>query len=283
MQVFVGGWLEQARRHRIPSELIVVEWNPPQDRPRLKDALRWPEDLGPCAVRFIEVPPELHQRYGHGKALPLYQMIAKNVGIRRARGQFVLATNIDILFSDELAAAFAGQRFEPGRMYRIDRHDVGSGIPIDATLDEQLAYCRSHLIRVNAREGTFSVSPDGTPAPNLPDVAPAESGIFFGRGWFPAMREGPEEVFRWAGERAEVLLGTAPERVAALLVDLEPGPSADEGAVDLEVTTGENRVLARVSVDSRSRLRLPLPATLPERLWFRTRSQATPRGVDRRS
>jgi hypothetical protein len=48
--------------------------------------LRWPVDLGRCEVRFIEVPPELHARYAHGAALPLYQMIAKNVGIRRARG-----------------------------------------------------------------------------------------------------------------------------------------------------------------------------------------------------
>ena len=86
MQIFVSGWIEQARRYGIPSELIIVEWNPPPDRPRLIDVLRWPEDLGPCEVRFIEVPPELHARYAHGDALPLYQMAAKNVGIRRARG-----------------------------------------------------------------------------------------------------------------------------------------------------------------------------------------------------
>jgi hypothetical protein len=33
-------------------------------------------------------------------------------------------------------------------MYRIDRHDVMSDVPVDGTLDEQLAYCRSHVIRV---------------------------------------------------------------------------------------------------------------------------------------
>ena len=48
------------------------------------------------------MPPGVHRRYQYSEALPLYQMIAKNVGIRRARGQFVLATNIDIIFSDEL-------------------------------------------------------------------------------------------------------------------------------------------------------------------------------------
>ena len=51
----------------------------------------------------------LHGCYAHAEALPLYQMIAKNVGPLRARGEFLLATNIDILFSDELMA-FLGRR-----------------------------------------------------------------------------------------------------------------------------------------------------------------------------
>jgi len=135
MQAFVSGWIAQAKRHGIPSELILVEWNPPPDRPRLREALHWPEDLGPCEIRFIEVPAELHRRYAHAEALALYQMIAKNAGIRRARGRFVLATNIDILFSDELAAFFAARRLEDGRMYRIARHDAMSDVPAD--YDEQ--------------------------------------------------------------------------------------------------------------------------------------------------
>src|ERR1700730_13424358 len=90
MQIFVSGWIAQSRRHNLPSELIIVEWNPPPDHPRLRDALRWPEDFGPCRVRFIEVPAELHRRFRNAEALLLYQMIAKNVGIRRACGQFIL-------------------------------------------------------------------------------------------------------------------------------------------------------------------------------------------------
>ncbi|MDB5305838.1 MAG: hypothetical protein JWO38_40, partial [Gemmataceae bacterium] len=49
MQLFVNGLLEQCRRHRLPAELVLVEWNPPPDRPRLADALRWPAG-SPCAV-----------------------------------------------------------------------------------------------------------------------------------------------------------------------------------------------------------------------------------------
>src|SRR5262245_45449385 len=58
MQAFINGWLAQAKRHRLPSELILVEWNPPADRPRLAEALRWPTDAEPCRVRIIEVSGE---------------------------------------------------------------------------------------------------------------------------------------------------------------------------------------------------------------------------------
>ncbi|PYQ06863.1 MAG: hypothetical protein DMF82_05190 [Acidobacteria bacterium] len=86
MQVFVNGFIEQCKRHRLDAELILVEWNPPPERPRLSAALRWPSEPGPCRIRIIEVPPEVHERLQFSDCLPLFQMIAKNVGIRRARG-----------------------------------------------------------------------------------------------------------------------------------------------------------------------------------------------------
>jgi len=171
MQIFVDGLLGQCARHGLDAELVVVEWNPPPDRPRLAQALRWPADLPPGRVRIIEVPPGRHRRYRHAEVLPLFQMIAKNAGIRRARGRFVLATNVDVLFSDELVRFLAEGRLEPERMYRIDRHDVMAGVPSPAGLDEQLAYCRSHLLRINMREGTVRVRPDGGPWPLSPRQA----------------------------------------------------------------------------------------------------------------
>jgi len=245
MQVFVAGWIEQARRFHIPSELIIVEWNPPPDRPRLIDALRWPVDLGCCEVRFIEVPPELHARYPHGGVLPLYQMAAKNAGIRRARGQFVLATNIDILFSDELAEYLAARRLERGRMYRIDRHDAMSDVPPDAPVEEQLAYCATHLLRVNRREGSFNVSSEGHPALSANDVAPDGSGISFGRGWYPPECHVPPDFFRWAGDVAEIHLEAPSEPGLALVLDIEPGPSTGGLPLQLEIEVdGEGRVRA---------------------------------------
>ncbi len=157
MQVFVTGFIEQCRRHELHAELVIVEWNPPDDRPRLSEALSFHRTPGPCRVRTIEVPNSLHRRLAHSDNLPLFQMIAKNAGIRRSHGDFVLATNIDILFNDELMAYLTNGSMSEDCFYRIDRCDIPSDVPPDATIEEQLAYCDDHLMRINARNGSLDL------------------------------------------------------------------------------------------------------------------------------
>jgi hypothetical protein len=154
MQVFVNALVAQCNRFGLPTELIVVEWNPPADRPRLAEALAWPEDGGQLAVRIIEVEEQLHHRFRHSDRLLLFQMIAKNVGIRRARGKYVLATNVDIVFSDGLMEFLVARRLRPRRLYRVDRHDVDGVRDADLPIEEQLRICSSSLIRICARYGT---------------------------------------------------------------------------------------------------------------------------------
>jgi hypothetical protein len=155
MQMFIDSLLEQCDRHRLPSELVIVEWNPPDDRPRLGDALRWPRTAGYCTVRIIEVPNDLHARLAHAESLPLFQMIAKNVGIRRSRGEFVLVTNIDLLFDDRLVRRLAARRLRPERLYRVDRYDVPAAI--DGPFDQRLAWCRGSVMRIHTAHGSMDV------------------------------------------------------------------------------------------------------------------------------
>ncbi|MGA7933671.1 MAG: hypothetical protein WCA35_09005, partial [Kovacikia sp.] len=152
LQIFINGLIEQSRRYQLETELILVEWNPPLDRPRLSEVLSWQNHNSPCVIRIIEVPPAVHQQFNHAAGLPLFQMIAKNVGIRRAQGEFVLATNIDLLFSDELFGFLASRQLEPGKMYRVDRYDACSDVPLEASLDQQLDYCKHNLLRINRRD-----------------------------------------------------------------------------------------------------------------------------------
>src|SRR5579863_7480707 len=259
MQAFVNGWIGQCKRHGVSSELIIVEWNPPADRPSLAEVLRCTADADTCQLRFIQVPAELHQQYRYAEVLPLYQMIAKNAGIRRARGMFVLATNIDILFSDELMRRFAERRLQAGRMYRIDRHDVMSEVPVDEPPDVQLAYCQRHILRINAREGTYKLTPDGQRALEDRDIAQQDSGITFGRGWFAVEREAPARVFRWAEDNAEVFARIPCNPPPPLSMEIEPGPGVGRQPFVLQVTDGPGKVQAEAVVDGLSKVSMHFP------------------------
>lgn len=148
MQTFITLLLEQCDRFHLDAELVLVEWNPPAQKPLLAEALKWPKPSSSCPVRIIQVPQVIHERFENSDVIPLFQMIAKNVGIRRARGRFVLATNVDILFSNELMQFLASGQLNPHRMYRIDRHDVPAVIPLHLSLDEILEWCSQNVLHI---------------------------------------------------------------------------------------------------------------------------------------
>jgi len=157
MQVFVNVLLSLWHKHGLDAELIIVEWNPPKDRPRLKDALTWPKCLKPGMVRIIEVPNKIHCRLPNSDRMPMFEYIAKNVGIRRARGEFVLATNPDLVYSDELVRFLASRRLSTDYFYRIDRYDVADLVPLDLPLEKQLEFCAKHTFRVATINGTVPI------------------------------------------------------------------------------------------------------------------------------
>lgn len=157
MQIFVNHLAAQCNRFDLDAELVLVEWNPPPNRPPLSEAIQWPANSQKCIFRMITVSETIHRRFMNADNLPLFQMIAKNVGVRRASGKFILATNIDILFSDELMAFLSSRRLSDNRMYRVDRYDVESDVPVELSAAEQLAWCRNNVIRINSNTGTIAV------------------------------------------------------------------------------------------------------------------------------
>jgi hypothetical protein len=251
MQAFFDAWLGQSKRYGVSSEIVVVEWNPPQDRPRLIDAMEWPSDPHPCQVRFVEVPPETHRRFPHADAVPLHQMIAKNVGIRRARGEFVLATNLDIVFSAELMRFLEARRLQPRHFYRLDRHDVTSDLPERASVDELLAFCLSHRLRVFTSEGDFNLGDCGLRDLEKDDIVAADAGIRFGPGWY-AVEAYEAERFRWIAAQAEILFPqTARGRLA---IDVDTGPSCGGAGIGIEIVSPEGAVLGSGTVRGRCRV-----------------------------
>lgn len=167
MNIFVNGLAQQCERHRLRAELILVDWNPPADRASLADVLDWPSPSSYFDLRVIQVPTELHAGFDHSDKLHFFQMIAKNVGIRRARGTFACATNIDVLFSDRLIEFLAARNLSAERLYRVDRFDVASDVPYPASVEEQLEHCRRNVLRVARRDDVIEAK-KGKPPRNLP-------------------------------------------------------------------------------------------------------------------
>ena len=181
MRFFVNGLLHQTRRAGLDAELIVVEWNPPERTPRLHEVLPRPTTGDMLRVRTVTVPAALHQRFRHGDAIPLYQMVAKNVGIRRSRAERILCTNVDLIFSDALADFLAQGPFDPHAFYRANRCDVPDAIDPVWDVPTQLDFCSRNVLR---RLGHFSPREE-------PPVARRPAAPIPGDPRFPHIRPAP--------------------------------------------------------------------------------------------
>ena len=100
-------------------------------------------------MRTITVPASAHARIPASDKMPFFQTFAKNVGIRRAASDNILATNIDILLTDDL---FLGstEPLNERTIYRADRWDI----PFDPATDATVSELRSASpLRVNRIDG----------------------------------------------------------------------------------------------------------------------------------
>jgi hypothetical protein len=262
MQAFLDSWMLQAERYGLESEMVVVEWNPPANRGKLQDEFRWAGKNGLCPARFIEVSREIHASLLNASSIPLHQMIAKNVGVRRARGEFVLCTNLDIIFSAELMQFLARRDLDARAMYRMDRYDIAKDIPAQAGVEELLGFCRTHILRVCAREGVFDTNGDNIRPVEQEDILPQNSGLQLGRGWYGLERYADTPIMRYVEEYAEVVFDRARGRGRHILFDLEIGPSARNGRIDLDLLDAGGERVGSAVIDGHCKMRVTPPAQM---------------------
>jgi hypothetical protein len=119
------------------TEPIFVEWNPPADRELL--AYRLVKEF-PTLKVFV-VPREIHEMVCQNPKLALMEYHAKNVGLRRASSEWVMATNADVAIAPETILAcrdLQDHQIAERRVFIAERVDIdwtewrGAGIgPID--------------------------------------------------------------------------------------------------------------------------------------------------------
>jgi hypothetical protein len=146
-------WL--SGRQRVRTEVILVEWCPVPDQPPLAEVLSGLHSRGSLPVRIVSVPREIAaSHFDQADEIPLWIFAAKNVGVRRARSSFILATNPDVLFTPALFRAIGKRKLDKNSFYRTSRYDV-TGVPLDASPRTQLARCKKSVVRVNLLGGSL--------------------------------------------------------------------------------------------------------------------------------
>ncbi len=128
LQNFISWNTSLLEQNKIGTEIIIVNWNPVAENTGLEQALKFPENRTFVHYRIIHVPAEIHQNFvdeSVRKTVPLFEYLAKNTGIRRAKGEFVLCMNPDILLAPEIFTDFRNYLSEKF-YYRADRLDYSS-------------------------------------------------------------------------------------------------------------------------------------------------------------
>lgn len=109
----------------IPHEFDIVEWAPEEGQPLLADLVASAApSVDPAVCRWWLVDRSYQQALSLNPRLEYLEFPAKNVGIRRARGHFVLSTNCDVLLGRQVVAMLAGRALREGVVYRAPRHDL---------------------------------------------------------------------------------------------------------------------------------------------------------------
>jgi len=116
----------------VPYELVLVEWAPVAGAPWLADLVdeRCPAAVA-AACRAVIVDPAYHDAMTLNPRLAYHEFLAKNVGVRRARGACVITTNCDVMLGAHILNRLAARALEPGVVYRAPRWDLVATLDLD--------------------------------------------------------------------------------------------------------------------------------------------------------
>lgn len=157
MQAWADNLYRLIDRCELDADITIVEWAPPTDRPQIHEVIKF---AGP--VKIITVPREIHDRLPNPHGERFFEYIAKNVGIRRASGRFILSTNPDNIYSETLIDRLRDLR--SNCFYRVDRRDIKDGRVF------MINYADGSVINGTRQENENVACPDADGCANYPSL-----------------------------------------------------------------------------------------------------------------
>lgn len=117
---------------RVAHEFVLVEWAPIPGAQLLTDLV---DAHCPAAVtsvfRTVVVDPAYHDAVTLNPRVAYQEYLAKNVGVRRARGDYVITTNCDIFLGRRILDQLAERALSPSILYRAPRWDLKERTDVD--------------------------------------------------------------------------------------------------------------------------------------------------------
>ena len=103
-------------------EIVFVDYGTPRETTTLSKTFKIKEALK-GKIRFIVVPVESHVKLTKrmNQTVSFYEYIAKNIGVRRSTGKFILTTNPDDLISIDFFEMIEREELTDGLLYRANR------------------------------------------------------------------------------------------------------------------------------------------------------------------
>jgi hypothetical protein len=115
---------EQLTARAISHEVVFIEWAPPADAPLLfEQAAAGMPGLDRRVCSWYVVHPAYQSALSLNPRLEYLEFLAKNVGVRRALGRFVLTSNCDVYLGRRVLDALE-HGLERRVLYRAPRHDL---------------------------------------------------------------------------------------------------------------------------------------------------------------
>ena len=147
LQNCVNWFCYYADLFQLNSEFLIVNYNPIKERMQLTDAIQFPKSNF-VKFRIVTVPNSFHEKISDEKIrkkVPLYEYVAKNIGIRRARGEFIVSGNPDVLWDPSYFEYMCKKDLSKDIYYRADRADYANGLTNISPGMESLSLVRSSV------------------------------------------------------------------------------------------------------------------------------------------
>ena len=109
------------------DEVIVVDWNSPHDLPLIEQIIDYLEPTG--KIKNITVSKKFISENVKFGSQPCCEVLARNIGIRRAKGDWIVSSNIDII-----ATPFSTEQLNENTLYTVPKYNVMENVHLTQLL-----------------------------------------------------------------------------------------------------------------------------------------------------